>query len=488
MKRDWSTKLWHSSRQYILGGIGLALVTFVGVRFGLDIHEAGFLYLIVIAVLSQMGSFGSVVLSIVAVGCLYYFFASPLFSFSVEHLDDVLALAAFLTTSTIVAGLVALARRMWEEAQASQKALRESEKYLAEAQRVSHAGSFGWSVASGELIWSEETYRIFECDRAVKPTLELVLQRVHPDDLVLVQRTIDRAASSVKDFDFEHRLLMPDGSVKYVRVAAHAVRDQVDRFDFIGAAMDVTAAKRAEEALHKAQAELAHVTRVTTLWELTASIAHEVNQPLAGLVSSANACSNWLASQPPNIEKARQSVDRIIEDGIRASEVIRRLRALSSKTETQKVPLYINDVVNEVFALVRHELTNHRVSLRMELAPAPPMVLADRVQLQQVIINLVINGIEAMRSVTDRPRELLIRSKHDAHEVLVTVQDCGVGISTKNADRLFNAFFTTKSSGMGMGLSICLSIIEAHGGRMSAANNAGPGATFQFTLAIASKE
>jgi PAS domain S-box-containing protein len=243
------------------------------------------------------------------------------------------------------------------------------------------------------------------------------------------------------------------------------------------------AKSRAEEALQRAQAEVAHVARVITLGELTASIAHEVNQPLAGLVASGNACLRWLASQPPDIENARQSVDRIIRDGKRASEIIQRVRALATKASSQREPLDINNVINEVIALVQHELVSHRVLLRTELAPALPLILADRVQLQQVIINLVMNGIEAIQTVTERPRELMIRSQLDeARQVLVTVEDCGVGISTENAGRLFNAFFTTKSSGIGMGLSICRSIIEAHGGQISAANNAGVGATFQFTL------
>jgi len=243
--------------------------------------------------------------------------------------------------------------------------------------------------------------------------------------------------------------------------------------------------KRAEEALRQAQTDLAHVTRVTTLGELTASIAHEVNQPLAAVVTNAEACLRWLDRGTPNLDEARRALERIIEDGNRAGEVIRHLRALSSKTETEKAPLDINDVVNEVIALVQRELLSHRVSLRTELAPALPMVLADRVQLQQVIINLVINGIEAMQPVTDRPRELVIRSHPvEAHQVLVVVKDCGVGISAENADQLFNAFFTTKSSGMGMGLSICRSIIEAHGGRLSGSGDVGPGATFQFALPV----
>ena len=243
--------------------------------------------------------------------------------------------------------------------------------------------------------------------------------------------------------------------------------------------------KRAEEALREAQADLAHVTRVTTLGEIAASIAHEVNQPLAAVVANAEACLRWLDRGTPDLDAARRSVEWIIDDAIRAGEVIRRVRALANKSDVEKAPLDINDVVKEVIALVQGELVSHRVSLRMEFANALPVVPADRVELQQVVINLVMNGIEAMQSVTDRPRELLIRSLQDeTQQVLVSVTDCGVGISAENADRLFNAFFTTKTNGMGMGLSICRSIIEAHGGRLWASANLPHGATFQFTLPV----
>jgi len=225
--------------------------------------------------------------------------------------------------------------------------------------------------------------------------------------------------------------------------------------------------------------------RLTTLGELTASIAHEVNQPLAAVVNAAVACLRWLDRESPDLDEARRAAEWIIKEGNRASEVIRRVRALANRTDIEKVSLDVNDVVREAIAPVQRELTSQRVSLQTELALTPPMILGDRVQLQQVIINLVMNGIEAMQSVTDRPRELVIRSHQDeTHRVLVNVTDSGVGISAENADRLFNAFFTTKSSGMGMGLSICRSIIEAHGGRMSAANNEGHGATFQFVLPL----
>jgi C4-dicarboxylate-specific signal transduction histidine kinase len=237
--------------------------------------------------------------------------------------------------------------------------------------------------------------------------------------------------------------------------------------------------------LRDAQANLAHVVRITTLGELTASIAHEVNQPLAGIVANAEACLRWLDRATPDLDAACRSVEWIIDDGNRAGEVIRRVRALANKTSIEKVPLDVNDIAREVMALVQRELLSHGVSLRMELAPTLPMILADRVQLQQVMINLVMNGIEAMQSVTGRARELVIQSRQDeTKQVLVSVTDCGVGISAENADRLFDAFFTTKSNGMGMGLSICRSIVEAHGGRLCATANVPHGATFQFTLPV----
>ena len=248
-------------------------------------------------------------------------------------------------------------------------------------------------------------------------------------------------------------------------------------------ARDITEQMRASERLRDAQAELARVARVTTLGELTASIAHEVNQPLGAVVNAAGACRRWLDGDSPNLDEARIAVDWVIKEGNRASEVIRRVRALAKKTDLEKAPLDVNDVVREALALVRRELTSHRVSLRMELSSALPSILGDRIQLQQVIINLVINGLEAMQSVADRPRELVIRSRLDGtQQVLVSVTDCGVGISANDADRLFNAFFTTKASGMGMGLSICRSIVEAHGGRLWATTNETHGATFQFTV------
>jgi C4-dicarboxylate-specific signal transduction histidine kinase len=238
----------------------------------------------------------------------------------------------------------------------------------------------------------------------------------------------------------------------------------------------------ASEALRKTQSELAHATRVTTLGELTVSIAHEVNQPLAGVVSSGNACMRWLASEPPNLEKARQSVDRVIRDANRASEVVRRVRSLAKKAPLQKGWLNLNDVVLETTALTGMEVAQNRASLSTQLSDDSPPVWADRIQLQQVILNLIMNAVEAVSTV-DGPRDLFVSTaKHESDGVMFTVRDSGTGLNPEKLEHIFDAFYTTKPEGMGMGLAVSRSIIEAHGGRLWASPNEPRGAVFQFTL------
>jgi PAS domain S-box-containing protein len=293
--------------------------------------------------------------------------------------------------------------------------------------------------------------------------------------------------------DLVYRSKDRNGQPIYVRTSGKPFFDADGNFlGYRGVCTDVTAAIRAdqaEDALRKAQAELAHVTRVTTLGELTASIAHEINQPLAAVIANADACLAWLQRSPPDLKAARRSVEWITEDGKRASDVIRHVRALAKRSEIEMVPLDANLVVREAIALVQREMASHAVSVRLELSSALPKIVGDRIQLQQVLINLIMNGIEAMEDVHDRPRELAIRSAADGEgAMLVSVADRGVGISEQAIDRLFTPFFTTKSGGMGMGLSICRSIIETHGGRLSAAPNQSGGATFQITLPLHREE
>ncbi|HEY3596180.1 MAG TPA: ATP-binding protein, partial [Paraburkholderia sp.] len=364
----------------------------------------------------------------------------------------------------------------------AEDALRQSEAtYLAEAQKLSETGSFGWDVQSGRVFWSEQSFRIFGYDLDVVPTLDLYFQRVHPDDIEMVRNTAKQAASGRHTFDFEHRLSMPDGTTKYLHFVAHATK--ADRLQYAGALMDVTAARRVELRLHDAQAELARVTRITVLGELSASIAHEVGQPLAATVTNAEASLRWLDRNPPRLDEVRASLIRIVGEARRSFQIVSRVRTLAKKEAGQRVALDINDVVKEVISLLQREILLHQVPLRLALGPSLPMVLGDRIQLQQVLINLIMNGIQSMENVSDRPRELSIESGCGTDgSVVVAVRDSGAGFPSEHADDLFEAFFTTKPQGMGMGLSICRSIIDAHGGTISAIPNAGYGATFQCTL------
>ena len=360
--------------------------------------------------------------------------------------------------------------------------LQRSEAYLAEAQRLSHTGSFGWMPPTGEILWSDETFRIFQYDRTAIPTVDLILQRVHPEDAAFVERIIERASQEGKDFDFECRLAMADGSIKYVQVVAHVVRDESGGIEFVGALTDITERMQAEEALRQAQADLAHVSRVTTMGELTASLAHEVNQPITAAVTDANACLRWLTRAAPDVEEARAAASRIVKDAMRAADIVSRIRLLFQKSTPPRELVDLNDVIREMVVLLRSEATRYSISIRTELAPDPSLVMGDRVQLQQVMMNLMMNGTDAMKDV-DGTRELAIKSQPaDNEECLVSVSDTGVGLPAQQADQIFNAFFTTKPHGTGMGLSISRSIVESHGGRLWAGRNTLRGASFYFTL------
>ncbi len=512
----------------------------------------------------------------------------------------------------------ALERRVAERTSqltAVNEELRRSQAYLAEAQRLSQTGSFGWRLSIGEILWSEETFRIFQYDRTTTPTVELILQRVHPEDAALVRQTIERASHDGKDFEHEYRLVMPDGAIKHVNVVARALNDESDGIEFVGAVMDVSDRKRAEEALRRsegylaeaqrltgtgswawnvasrrsvywsqenyrlfgfdpeggipsdeafyqrvhpedldrvrrevflerpeegshfdvvfrivlpgkeikyirstghpvrnlsgdlleyvgtsidvterkraeqalealrqAQADLAHVSRVTTMGELTASLAHEVNQPIAAASTNANTCLRWLAGDTPNIEEARAAAMRIVKDAKRAGEIISRVRQLFKKGTSQREFVDVNEIIREMVVLLRGETIRYNISVGTDLAADLPQVMADRVQLQQVLMNLMINGIEAIKDAGGT-HELAIRSQRTKNEeVVVSVTDSGVGLPSQQTEQIFNAFFTTKPHGTGMGLRISRSIIESHGGRLWAADNSPRGASFCFSL------
>lgn len=515
---------------------------------------------------------------------------------------------ATLDTLALVADTVALGI----ERKQTEEKIRQSEAFLAEAQRLSHTGSLGLRVSSGELFWSHETYRILGVDQGTVPTIDLVLQRTHPEDLTMLQAALDRAVKEGTDLDLEHRLLLPDGSVKFVHVVSHAIRDDSGRLEFVGAVSDVSERKQAElelresernlrmlvdaipgmvginsvegaheysnqrlldytgrtmaemvdlgwtsvfhpddierfletwswsvasgepyesefrirrsdgvyrwfqcrseplrdaegriirwysliydvddrrkaqEALRKTQFELAHVSRVMTMGELVASIAHEVNQPLGAIVTNGQACVRLLTREKPDLDKSREVISRMIGEGMRASEVIKRIRNLLHKAPTEKSLLDINEAIQEVIALVSSDVLNSKVDLKAGLGANLPPVVGDRIQLQQVILNLILNGKDAMtvlKNDVNASRKLLVTSRSNpAGEVLVAVRDSGPGLDPKNVDRIFEPFFTTKSEGMGLGLSISRTIIEAHGGTLWASQNKDQGATIQFSL------
>jgi PAS domain S-box-containing protein len=363
------------------------------------------------------------------------------------------------------------------EAQVEQAYLR-----LAEAQRLSKTGSFITDLVADDHNWSEEAFRVFELDPSTKVTVQMIRDKVHPEDLPSFDATIARGMTGT-DVDFVFRIVTSRGAVKHVRGLARVMAQTGGHPLFIGALQDVTESKIAEEALSRARSELAEVARVTTLNALTASIAHEVNQPLSGIVTNASTCLRMLSAVPANVDGARETARRTLRDGNRAADVITRLRALFTKKEFTLESLDLNEATREVIALSLSDLQRNRVVLRSELAHDLPPVLGDRVQLQQVTLNLLRNASDAMDGVEDRPRQLLIRTQREGDDrVRLSVRDAGTGVNPQDFDRLFEAFYTTKSGGMGIGLSVSRSIIERHHGRLWIEPNAGPGATFSFSI------
>jgi signal transduction histidine kinase/DNA-binding response OmpR family regulator len=368
------------------------------------------------------------------------------------------------------------------ERKRAEEELGRSEAYLAEAQRLSSIGTFSWRVATDEITWSEQLYRIYEIEIGEPVTLELIRTRVHPEDLSLLEKIkmVHRAGGGATNFEWQYRLLMPNGSIKYMHAVAHAARDRDGQLEYVAAVQDVTERKVAEQALNRARAELAHMARITTLSALTASIAHEINQPIAAATTSAGACLRWLNRDQPDVQRAREAAMRIEEDGKRAADIITHLKSFYRKDfSPQREMVSVNDVVGEMLVLLRSEAERDSVLMRTELDAHLSPVSADRVQLQQVLMNLMLNGMEAM---SEWGGELKISTRREGGEVMVSVSDTGVGIPADKMEQIFNAFFTTRAGGTGMGLAISRTIIESHGGRLWATVNPGRGATFHFTL------
>jgi PAS domain-containing protein len=373
--------------------------------------------------------------------------------------------------------------------QRAEEALLRSEAYLAEAQRLTHTGSWACNIMTSEILHSSaEHSRLYGFDPDSRsPSFEEFIQRIHPEDRGRVKQAFESAGREGKDFDAHFRVVLPDGTTKYIYGVGHPVfNPSGDVGEFVGILMDVTERRRADEErerLRQVQADLAHINRVTTMGELTASLAHEIKQPISAAVTNAKTCLRWLGRDDPDLPEAREAASRLVKDVTRAADIIGRISLLFKKGELQRELVDVNELVREMIALLRSEANRYSISFRTELAEDLPKVMADRVQLQQVFMNLMLNGIDAMKE-TIGGGELTIQSEAGDGQLQISVSDTGVGLPAQQADKIFRAFFTTKGNGTGMGLPISRSIIESHGGRLWAAGASGRGATFQFTLPV----
>jgi C4-dicarboxylate-specific signal transduction histidine kinase len=408
----------------------------------------------------------------------------------IKRLNEELELRVLDRTSQLTAVNRELTKEVLQR-QRAEEALRRSEGYLAEAQRLTRTGSWAWNVATRQSVyWSQENYRLFGFDpEGGIPSDEVLYQRVHPEDRDRVGReTILEGLDEGAHFDVDFRIVLPGEAIKYVRSTGHPVRNiSGDLLEYVGASIDVTEHKRADEErerLRQVQADLAHLSRVTTMGELTASLAHEIKQPIAAALTNAKTCLRWLGRDEPRVAEACEAASRLVKDVTRAADIISRIKLLFKKDALQREFVAVNDLIREMIVLLRSEANRYSISIRTELAEDLPKLMVDRVQLQQVFMNLMLNGIDAMKE-TNGGGELTIKSEARDGQLLISVSDTGVGLPTEQADQVFRAFFTTKDNGTGMGLPISRSIIESHGGRLWAIGNSGQGATFQFSLPAA---
>jgi PAS domain S-box-containing protein len=482
--------LWRTAAGLLLGCVGLALLTWIGIAFDFG-HPAtgGLLYMIVIVLASMTGNIAAGIgLAIIAIFCLNYFFTEPRFSFQINAMEDMVAVIAFALTAVTIAFLVGRARRSGEAI-----ALKDRLQII-----IDTIPAMVWSISpDGSSDFFNKRFRDYtglslevirdwaRTDALHRPWMNAL----HPDD-----RAIDDWSAVLapgEPFEKEARLRQFDGEYRRFLLRFVPLRNERGRIvEWYANSTDIEDLRRAEEELLRreahlrdAQMELAHANRVTTTGQLAASITHEVSQPIGAALTNANAASRWLGAEPPNLDEVRQALARIIRDGKRASDIIGRIRALVRKAPPRHDPLDINEVIREVIALTRSELRRNGTSLQTQLADGLPFVLGDRIQLQQVMLNLILNAVEAMSESSETPRELLITTAPNGSDgILAGVQDSGPGLDPESLERLFDAFYTTKPGGMGMGLSICRSIVEAHGGRVWATTNLAQGAEFQFTL------
>jgi PAS domain S-box-containing protein len=451
---------------FLLGSVALAVLTFVCLRLHLS---APVLFLLVVVFVALDGSFvAAACVSIVAALFLQTFFASPIFSLHGADSRHALRFLLWLVTAFVISRLVIRARRREQNLELVMDAM-------------PALVAVGSSEAAGD-VYCNQRFADYTGISSANLRGEGFQSVLHPDDRLWYASEWQKAVGEGQPVTREVRLRDRSGAYRLFLQHLFPMRDVSGRTQWCTTSIDIEDRKLADETLRHAREDLARVTRVTTMGELVASIAHEVNQPLAAIVTNANASLRWLAADPPNFEEVREATVRIIADGNRASDIVGRIRALLSKKETQKELLHVDDVIGDVVALTKSEAHRNGTSVQLELSAAPAVVLADRVQLQQVLLNLMLNGMDAMHGVTGS-RTLTIQSRpHESNGVFVAVRDSGAGIPPEHLPHIFDAFYTTKNGGLGMGLAIGRSIIEAHGGRIWATSGQGQGTTFQFTL------
>jgi PAS domain S-box-containing protein len=482
MKNNQTQPFWRLAALFLFGCLVLALLTLVCFQLHATDAMAGLLYLVVVVLIALQGRFvPALLIAIIALCCLNYYFTPPLFELRLANPLDSVALVTFVTTALVVHTLVSRTRKSFQEIEA----LRDQLRLIID-------------TIPG-LIWS--AFPDGSVDFANRRWLEYTglslgdargwgwASAVHPEDAARLQEWRQDLTTG-QPVESEFRLRRADGEYRWVLTRAMSLRNELGNIiKWYGTSTDIEQLKRAEENARQTHAQLAHVTRLTTLGELAASIAHEVNQPLTAITNNANACLQLVPSGAPELDEAREALTDIVNDADRASAVLARIRALAKKAPLEKTRLDLRDVVSPVLVLAKHEAATRRVSMRADVPEDLPFVSGDRVQLQQVLLNLVVNGMDAMNSVEEEKRILLISGSRDIYDgepaATIRVQDFGLGLKAEEMDLVFDAFYTTKPQGMGIGLAISRSIIEEHGGRLWAEPNQGPGATFLFSLPAA---
>ena len=501
-RQSTSLLRWGRLQRYPFAVLSVAVV--LGAALSLD--HFGFrdatvpLFICASAISSWYGGQGPAVLAVVLCSLAFdYFFVRPLYTLSIAA-AEIPYFIIFALFAVLVSWFTRIRRRVEEDLRNARDELvslnRELEKrsaaleatnkeYLSEAQKLTHTGSWVLNVADRTWVHlSEEWYRIFGFDPAEgAPRWEKRLERIHPDDRLHWKSTLERAIVGKADYDVVFRMVLPDDTVRWIHTVGHPVLTAAGELvQFVGSSTDITERKSAEqerERLRQLEAELAHINRVSMMGEMAASLAHEIKQPIAAAMTSANSCIEWLAHEPPNLDRARAAAAKIDKYGNRAAEIIDHIRSLYRKSPPQGELIDVNEIVHEIFTLLQGEATRFSIEMRTELAPGLPKIMADRVQLQQVLMNLMLNAIEAMN---ESGGELTVKSQLRDGQVLLSVSDAGPGLPVGSGDQIFSAFFTTKPQGSGMGLAISRTIVESHGGRLWATANAGRGATFHFTL------